>query len=147
MVDPDVQDWERLRKAMPAIETLKPSIDDQIKAYLDAADEEFNKSMFSSEDVVNGIDEAMAKSHYWADSKKEDVVNSPNHYTNGSIECIEGIQASMSEEAFAGYLKGNCLKYLWRYETKHPDDPLQDLQKAQWYLAKLLNVLVFEEEE
>ena len=185
MVDPDVQDWERLRKAMPAIETPKPSIDDQMKAYLDAADEELHKSMketewwkqhvaraeqleyedrwgkedadwlsidyepckFSSEDVVNGIDEAMAKSHYWADSKKEDVVNSPNHYTNGSIECIQGIQASMSEEAFAGYLKGNCLKYLWRYETKHPDDPLQDLQKAQWYLAKLLNVLVFEEEE
>jgi len=134
MVDPDVQDWERLRKAMPAIETPKPSIDDQMKVYLDAAAEEFD-----------GYDE----NGYALKVSREDwdAVNSPNHYNNGSIECIEGIQASMSEEAFAGYLKGNCLKYLWRYETKHPDEPLQDLQKAQWYLAKLLNVLVFKEEE
>lgn len=134
MVDPDVQDWERLRKAMPAIETPKPSIDDQMKVYLDAAAEEFD-----------GYDE----NGYALKVSREDwdAVNSPNHYNNGSIECIEGIQASMSEEAFAGYLKGNCLKYLWRYETKHPDNPLQDLQKAQWYLAKLLNVLVFEEGE
>ena len=134
MVDPDVQDWERLRKAMPAIETPKPSIDDQMKVYLDAAAEEFD-----------GYDE----NGYALKVSREDwdAVNSPNHYNNGSIECIEGIQASMSEEAFAGYLKGNCLKYLGRYETKHPDNPLQDLQKAQWYLAKLLNVLVFEEGE
>ena len=134
MIDPDVQDWERLRKAMPAIETPKPSIDDQMKVYLDAAAEEFD-----------GYDE----NGYALKVSREDwdAVNSPNHYNNGSIECIEGIQASMSEEAFAGYLKGNCLKYLWRYETKHPDNPLQDLQKAQWYLAKLLNVLVFEEGE
>ena len=183
MIDPDVQDWERLRKAMPAIETPKPSIDDQMKAYVLMAEEEFGKEMresewwkqhvaraeqleyearwgkedadwlsidyepckFSSEDVVNGIDEAMAKSHYWADSKKEDVVNSPSHYNNGSVECIEGIQASMSEEAFAGYLKGNCMKYLWRYDYK--GKPVEDLQKAQWYLSKLLNVVVFEEGE
>jgi hypothetical protein len=51
----------------------------------------------------------------------------------------------MSTEAFAGYLKGNCMKYLWRYDYK--GKPVEDLQKAQWYLAKLLNVVVFEEGE
>ena len=76
---------------------------------------------------------------------EEDVVNNPNHYNNGSIECIEGIQASMSAEAFAGYLKGNCMKYLWRYNYK--GKPVQDLQKAQWYLAELIKELVFEDEE
>ena len=168
------QDWDRLRKQHPPIETPNTSIDDQMKVYLDAADEEFNKSMKETEwwkqhvaraeqleyearwvdellekisarqdeeeeDVVNGIDEAMAKSHYWADSKKEDVVNSPNHYNNGSIECIEGIQASMSAAAFAGYLKGNCMKYLWRYDYKGKQ--VQDLQKAGWYLHKLTSIV------
>jgi len=76
---------------------------------------------------------------------EEDVVNNPNHYNNGSIECIEGIQASMSAEAFRGYLKGNCMKYLWRYNYK--GKPVQDLQKAQWYLAELIKELVFEDEE
>ena len=137
-------DWDRLRKQAPAIETS--TVDDLMKVYVDMSRVELESYIFDDEeDVVNGIDEAMAKSHYWADSKKEDVVNSPNHYNNGSIECIEGIQASMSTEAFAGYLKGNCMKYLWRYDYK--GKPVEDLQKAQWYLAKLLNVVVFEEGE
>jgi hypothetical protein len=29
------------------------------------------------------------------------------------------------------------IKYLWRYEEK--GKPLQDVQKAKWYLEKLLN--------
>ena len=68
--------------------------------------------------------------------EQEDMVNSPNHYTSGSIECIDGIEASMSAEAFKGYCKGAALKYLWRYERK--DKSLEDLKKAQWYLNKLI---------
>ena len=109
-------DWDRLRKQLPAIE------EPLMQVYLDMADAELNP--FDAE---------------------EDVVNKPSHYNTGSIECIEGIQASMSAEAFAGYLKGNCMKYLWRYDYK--GKPVEDLQKAQWYLAKLLNVVVFEEED
>ena len=63
-----------------------------------------------------------------------DMVNSPPHYKDGGIECIEAIEASMSEEAFRGYLKGNMLKYLWRYEHKGGKE---DLDKANWYLTKL----------
>ena len=43
-----------------------------------------------------------------------DMVNKPPHYNQGGIECIEAIEASMSEKAFAGYCKGNVIKYLWR---------------------------------
>ena len=43
-----------------------------------------------------------------------DMVNSPPHYTSNLIECIDAIEASMSDEEFQGYLKGNCMKYLWR---------------------------------
>jgi len=64
-----------------------------------------------------------------------DPVNSPAHYNNGGIECIDAIQASMSQEEFEGYLKGNTLKYLWRYRYK--GKPREDLAKAGWYLGKL----------
>mgnify|MGYP003612750890 CR=1 FL=1 len=65
-----------------------------------------------------------------------DPVNHPDHYTSGGVECIDAIKASLSEEAFKGFLKGNVLKYLWRYEKKAA--PKQDLEKASWYLNKLI---------
>ena len=68
-----------------------------------------------------------------------DPVNHPSHYTQGMVECIDAIQSSMSFEAFTGYLKGNVLKYLWRYQNK--GKALEDLQKAQWYLNKLTEVI------
>jgi hypothetical protein len=66
----------------------------------------------------------------------EDLVNSPSHYASGAVECIDAIEASLTNEAFCGYLKGNVLKYLWRYESKC--NSLQDLQKAEWYLKRLI---------
>ena len=65
-----------------------------------------------------------------------DVVNNPQHYNTGNIECIEAIQESMPKEAFKGYLKGNTMKYLWRYDYKGKAS--EDLQKAGWYLNKLI---------
>lgn len=65
-----------------------------------------------------------------------DPVNHPSHYTQGEVECIDAIKASMSKEAYHGYLKGNVEKYLWRYKDK--ENPLQDLNKAAWYLGKLI---------
>ena len=65
-----------------------------------------------------------------------DVVNSPPHYKTGGIEAIEGIEASMGPEAYAGYLKGNIMKYMWRYERK--GKPVEDLKKARWYLDRLI---------
>jgi len=64
-----------------------------------------------------------------------DPVNSPQHYASGAIECIEAIEASMSSEAFKGFLKGNVQKYVWRYEGK---GGVESLQKAQWYLNRLI---------
>jgi hypothetical protein len=61
-----------------------------------------------------------------------DSVNKPQHYTQGGIECIEAIRASLSPSAFQGYCKGNVMKYLWRYE--HKGKPAEDLKKAQVYM-------------
>mgnify|MGYP003665946915 FL=1 len=142
----------------------KPTMDEQMKVYLDLADEEFNKSMKETEwwkqhvaraeqleyEARWGKEDADwlsidSEPYEFEEETEEDVVNNPNHYNNGSIECIEGIQASMSEEAFNGYLKGNCMKYLWRYDYK--GKPVEDLQKAQWYLAELIKELLFEDGE
>ena len=65
-----------------------------------------------------------------------DNVNHPSHYTTGGIECIDAMKASMTSEAFLGYLKGNIQKYLWRYEKKLA--PAEDLKKARWYLDRLI---------
>ena len=45
----------------------------------------------------------------------------------------------MTPEAFIGYLKGNCIKYLWRTGLKN--DAVEDIRKAGWYLNKLEEVL------
>lgn len=65
----------------------------------------------------------------------KDAVNNPQHYNHRGIECISAIEASMAPSQFQGYLKGNIIKYLWRYEYKNG---LEDLKKAQWYLNKLI---------
>lgn len=73
------------------------------------------------------------------DALVTDEVNHPDHYNNGKVEAIEAIEASESEEEFRGYLKGNALKYIWRY--KYKGKPKQDLEKARWYLDKLIERL------
>ena len=64
-----------------------------------------------------------------------DPVSKPGHYTKGDIESIDAIEASMSPVEFRGYLKGNVLKYLWRYDYK--GKAVEDLRKADWYLERL----------
>ena len=66
---------------------------------------------------------------------KFDSVNNPHHYNTGGIECIDAIKESMDKPEFKGYLKGNIMKYLWRYEYKNG---VEDLRKAKWYLDKLV---------
>lgn len=66
-----------------------------------------------------------------------DAIN-PEHYKKGGIECVEAIKASMSDLEFQGYLKGNVLKYMWRFRHKKG---VEDLQKAEWYNKRLINEL------
>jgi|TARA_R110000737_G_scaffold327600_3_gene341938 hypothetical protein len=65
-----------------------------------------------------------------------EAVNNPNHYNQGALETIDLIKESMTKEEFAGYLRGNILKYVCRYNYK--GTPLKDLMKADWYLKKLM---------
>ena len=63
-----------------------------------------------------------------------DMVNSPPHYNEAGIECIDAIAAALGE-GYEYYLQGNIMKYLWRYRYKNGSE---DLKKASWYLDKLI---------
>jgi len=67
----------------------------------------------------------------------DDPVNSPKHYNQTGIECIDAIRAA-TDDGFEYYLQGNIMKYVWRYKYKNGSE---DLKKAQWYLNKLIEVV------
>lgn len=70
----------------------------------------------------------------------EDIVNHPSHYiSKKGIETIDVI------EAFTDGLVGieavctaNALKYICRWKNKNG---VQDLEKAQWYIQKLIETV------
>lgn len=67
---------------------------------------------------------------------QEDNVNHPSHYKDqGSIECIEAIESQLTLEEYQGYLRGACVKYLWRWKNK---GGVEDLKKCRWYLDRLI---------
>jgi len=67
----------------------------------------------------------------------DDNVNHPMHYTQGSIECIDAMEAALGKEGLRAYCKGACLKYLWRTDFKNG---VEDLKKCAWYLQKLIEI-------
>ena len=58
-----------------------------------------------------------------------DIINNPKHYI-GEVEPIELIHAQK-----LNYCEGNIVKYICRWKKK---GGVEDLQKAQWYLNKLI---------
>ena len=118
-------DWDRLRDKYPPIEAKKTGLE----AWMQAAHDEDSELW---EEDAGQVD--------WED--EEDMVGAPKHYNTGNIECIDAIEESMSSVAFKGYLKGNCMKYLWRYDYKGKQ--VEDLQKAGWYLNKLTEMVTEE---
>lgn len=66
-----------------------------------------------------------------------DPVNHPSHYTSGSIECIDAIDAAVAQLSGSdAFLTAQCIKYLWRWKLK--ENPVQDLKKCRWYLDRLI---------
>lgn len=66
----------------------------------------------------------------------QDMVNHPPHYNAGSIECIEAIaSATIGLEGIEAVCTANVIKYMWRWKMK---SGLTDLEKAKWYLEKLI---------
>lgn len=66
----------------------------------------------------------------------EDNINKPLHYHSNGIDVIGFAEAQFSKEEQKGFYRINAIKYLTRFDKK--GTPLQDLEKAQFYLNKLL---------
>lgn len=70
-----------------------------------------------------------------ADDK--DMVNSPSHYTQGEIECIDAIAQVVKDlDGMEAMCTGNAIKYLWRWKHKNG---VEDLKKAQWYVQRMID--------
>lgn len=74
-------------------------------------------------------------SHFMVDEESR-VIESPSHYTQGKIECVDAIKAALTPDEFRGYLKGTAMKYIWR--MNHKGKPSEDAKKAQWFINKLV---------
>lgn len=61
-------------------------------------------------------------------------VNHPEHYNQGSIECIDAMISAFGKEATAHFCIINAFKYIWRADSKQK--LIEDIDKAIWYLNK-----------
>ena len=69
----------------------------------------------------------------------KDMVNHPPHYENqGEVECIDYIKQQLGDN-FRYYLEGTAIKNLHRF--KYKDKEIEDLEKHQWYVSKLIQEL------
>ena len=73
-----------------------------------------------------------------------DYVNHPPHYIRNGVEALDWMTTIMTNDEKIGYLKGNVLKYIWRYE--HKGKPVEDLKKAEWYISRLIKAVEEKEE-
>ena len=82
---------------------------------------------------LNGVSQVVKMT-----TRKNDMVNHPNHYqTNSGLEAITVIESFTDElTGPACYLTGSVLKYMLRWRKKNG---LEDLKKAQWYLNRLID--------
>ena len=68
--------------------------------------------------------------------KAPDNVNHPSHYMANGLETIDVIEAfSEGLTGAEAFYIGNVVKYISRWKKKNG---LEDLEKAKWYLDKLI---------
>jgi len=60
-----------------------------------------------------------------------------DHYTTKTVQPWQAMEAWMTEEQFKGFLRGNVIKYVARYDDKGGKI---DLEKARHYLDKLIEM-------
>lgn len=68
--------------------------------------------------------------------KANDEINHPSHYTAGSIEVIDFLEAW----DFPFHL-ANAIKYIARAGRKDKSKTAEDLRKATWYINRYIDYL------
>ncbi len=82
---------------------------------------------------VGVITSETGKRYAFIGADKEQVGG--DHYMNLGVQPWAAMESWMSREQFAGFLRGNAIKYLARCEAK---GGVEDLRKARHYLDKLI---------
>lgn len=78
--------------------------------------------------------------------KDKSVISHPERYGGDTTyECIKVLEAWMPTEQYKGFLRGNAIKYLCRVGKK--DETVQELKKSKWYLEKLIEKEIKENEK
>jgi hypothetical protein len=70
------------------------------------------------------------------DTKSYEMVNSPSHYNNYSVEVIDMMVNIWGTEKTIAFCEMNAFKYRMRMGTKPDNSIEQDLKKEKWYLDK-----------
>jgi hypothetical protein len=83
-------------------------------------------------DCDSGMDAEFRKG--LEDLARWEAVDHPSHYNQGKIEAIDYIQAWNMD-----FVEGSVVKYITRYKFK--GKPIEDLEKAKWYLERLIQRL------
>ena len=121
--DATPEEWNRLNKSKK-----------RDLAWLDESEDAANDHPVYGENIP---DNRLGKSY---SNLINTMVDHPPHYNNGHIECIEAIEAMLTPDEYIGYLRGNSLKYLWRFRYKNK--PIEDLRKARWYEERLISYML-----
>lgn len=76
---------------------------------------------------------------------EKDLVNHPSHYCQeGSMECIDEMEAVFGIEA----VKTFCLMNVWKYRKRALyKNGEEDMQKSNWYMNKLVELAEKEEDK
>jgi len=62
-------------------------------------------------------------------------INHPAYYNTGEYEAI-----SVIEDWELGFHLGNAIKYIARAGRKNRDEYVKDLEKAVWYINRLIKI-------
>lgn len=92
-------------------------------------DAKLGKPKITRKELLNEINPGL-NALFGLEYKKPDLVNHPPHYRDGGIEVIDFIEAKD-----LNFRLGNAVKYISR-AGKKDSDPVQDLEKAAWYLKR-----------
>lgn len=113
--------WKEKQKKTQVERSHDPKVVKAEKKYIKKVEALYKKPEAESKQMT--IEE-------WAGETKPDLVNHPPHYKASGIEVIDFIEAKD-----LNYRLGNAVKYISR-AGKKDSDPVQDLEKALWYLKR-----------
>jgi len=87
-------------------------------------------------DIVNPqITDAVTQ--FKPSDRADDLQIGGDHYKNMGVQPWKAMESWLTPEQFAGFLRGNAIKYLARCDVK---GGLDDIKKARHYIDKLVEV-------